>query len=240
MQNKVGFITYAHRGASHYCPENTLLSFYTGIYMGANGIETDIRSTKDGKLVLFHDDTLERVTGEKGSVADYTYDELQAFFVKKNDLKDKIITFEEFLARFNHFDITFAIELKVAGIEKTLADIIYKYGVENKCIITSFEIDYLKTMKEYAPKLRIGYLTSNIEDEVVQLLLGMGAYEICPEGKQVTKELVEIWHKYGLNVRAWGISDINVMAAVYNAGVDGMTVNFPDSLVSYIKQTSKA
>ena len=78
------FINYAHRGASEYLPENTMFAFYTGIYMGANGIETDIQRTKDGILVLFHDDTLTRVTGESGSIGDYTLAELQNFSVRKN------------------------------------------------------------------------------------------------------------------------------------------------------------
>ena len=56
------FINYAHRGASEYLPENTLLSFYTGVFMQANGIETDVRRTKDGVLVLFHDNTRPHVT----------------------------------------------------------------------------------------------------------------------------------------------------------------------------------
>ena len=51
-------INYAHRGASEYAPENTMSSFYLGLTMKANGIETDVQKTKDGKLVLFHDDTL--------------------------------------------------------------------------------------------------------------------------------------------------------------------------------------
>ena len=74
MQN---FVNYAHRGASEYLPENTLLAFYTGIYMGANGIETDVQRTRDGVLVLFHDDTLQRVTGQSGCIADYTFEQLQ-------------------------------------------------------------------------------------------------------------------------------------------------------------------
>ena len=233
------FINYAHRGASHYCPENTFLSFYTGVYMGANGIETDVQCTKDNVLVLFHDDTLDRVTGERGSIADYTYEELQAFFVKKEGLQDKIVRFEDFLARFRHFDLTFAIELKVGGVEQAVADMIFKYGLENKCIITSFQLDYLKVMRECAPTLRIGYLTSSIEESVVQELLDMGAYEICPKGDTVTKERVTAWHKQGLNVRAWGIANADIMKLVYDAGADGMTVNFPDWLVNYIKKKIK-
>lgn len=64
------FISYAHRGASEYAPENTMSSFYLGLEQGANGIETDVRRTKDGVLVLFHDQTLKRVIGETGRVAD--------------------------------------------------------------------------------------------------------------------------------------------------------------------------
>ncbi|MBS1484153.1 MAG: glycerophosphodiester phosphodiesterase, partial [Clostridium sp.] len=62
------FINYAHRGASAYAPENTLSAFYLGLEMGANGIETDIRRTKDGQLVLFHDATLEQAAGLQGGV----------------------------------------------------------------------------------------------------------------------------------------------------------------------------
>ena len=82
------FVNYAHRGASEYTPENTLMAFYTGLFMGANGIETDVQRCKDGTLVLFHDSTLLRVTGEAGSVEDYTFSQLQEFSVKKNGLED--------------------------------------------------------------------------------------------------------------------------------------------------------
>ena len=80
MQNR-NFINYAHRGASSYAPENTMSAFYLGLRRGANGIETDVQRTKDGVLVLFHDDTLKRVTGQEGSIQDYTYEELQGFDV---------------------------------------------------------------------------------------------------------------------------------------------------------------
>jgi len=66
------FVNYAHRGASAYAPENTFLAFYTGLYMGANGIERDVQMTKYGVLVLFHEDTITRLTGAEGSASDYT------------------------------------------------------------------------------------------------------------------------------------------------------------------------
>ncbi|MBR5139647.1 MAG: hypothetical protein IKV16_01205 [Clostridia bacterium] len=231
------FINYAHRGASTYCPENTMLSFYTGVYMGANGIETDVQRTKDGILVLFHDDTIKRVTGKEGSIADYTYEELRSFDVNTGALSDRIPTFDEFLRAFSHFDLTLAIELKVAGVEADTAALIRKYGLEEKVIITSFEFDYIAKMKELASDLRIGYLTSSTDKNTVDKLLDLGAYEICPKAQTLTKELVDEWHSLGLGVRAWGVYNTDIMKMAYELGVDGMTVNFPDKLVELIKNS---
>ena len=229
------FITYAHRGASEYCPENTFMSFYMGVHMGANGIETDVQRTKDGVLVLFHDDTLDRVTGADGTVADYTYSELCELWVKKGDLIDKIPTLDDFLCHFAFRDITFAIELKVDGCERDVADLIFKYGVEDRVVVTSFNLDYLRAFKEYSPTIRVGYLTCNVDEGCIKALADIGAEEICPKGEDMTKEKVELWHSLGLNVRAWGISDDEIMKKVYDIGADGMTVNFPDRLISYIR-----
>ena len=239
------FVNYAHRGASTYCPENTMLSFYTGMYMGANGIETDVQVTKDGVLVLFHDDTLNRILGIDGAIKDYTYAELLEHDVVNGSLRDKIPTFEDFLSHYAHFDITFAIELKVTGIEREVAAMIHKHGVADKVIVTSFIFDAIAEMKRVAPELRIGYLTKltrktedgsivDIADEIVSKVIALGAYEICPKGSDITAERVAEWKRLGLGVRAWGISDTDIMKKVYDAGADGMTVNFPDKLTEYI------
>lgn len=243
----MAFINYAHRGAPAYCPENTMLSFYTGMYMGANGIETDVQKTRDGVLVLFHDDTLNRILGIDGTIADFTYEELLQYKVKNGELSDIIPTFDDFLAHFKSFDITFAIELKVTGIEREVRDAIYKWGVQDKVVVTSFIFDAIAEMKRVAPELRVGFLTKLFRDpaidsivtdaseEVIKKLLDMGAYEICPKGSDITAERVAYWHSLGLGVRAWGISDTDVMKRVYEAGVDGMTVNFPDKLTELLK-----
>jgi len=233
------FVNYAHRGASTYCPENTMLSFYTGMYMEANGIETDVQITKDGVLVLFHDDTTNRILGVDGSIADYTYAELLEMDVKNGELADKIPTFEDFIIHFRNFDITFAIELKVRGIEQKVADMIHKYGIEDKVIITSFMFECIEEMRKCSPDLRVGYLTSKTDDSVIDALLAIGGEQFCPYGPKVTRELVDKWHAMGLNVRAWGIGDTDVMRSAYEAGVDGMTVNFPDKLTELLKNKAK-
>ena len=229
------FVNYAHRGASEYLPENTMLAFYAGIYMGANGIKTDVQRAKDGTLVLFHDDTLLRVTGQPGSVADYTFEQLRQFNVVKNGFADKIVSLEDFLRHFAFRDITFAIELKGAGVEKDTADLLRKYCLEEKAVVTSFELEYLKNFRAYAPEFQIGYLTESAEDSTLAVLKEMGAEEYCPEAHMMTPTLVEKWHGMGFRVRAWGVYNPDLMRHACACGADGMTVNFPDLLTAHLR-----
>jgi len=229
------FINYAHRGASEYLPENTFLSFYNGIYMGANGIETDVQKTKDGVLVLFHDDTITRVTGEEGSIKDYTFEELQKFNVSKNGFSDKIPSLEDFLGHFGHFPLTFAIELK-SDVAKETAEMLRKYKMQEKSVVTSFNFNYIKEIKEYAPEFKIGWLVREIDDKVAADLMAIGGEEICPKAEHLTEEIVGKFHTMGLNVRAWGVFNEDLMKNAVDCGADGMTVSFPDKLTEYIKK----
>ena len=230
-----GFVNYAHRGASHYAPENTVSAFDLGLSMGANGIETDVQLTGDGIAVLFHDDTLERMTGEPGAVCDYTYEELCRFWVVKEDRRDRIPTLEAFLDRYADKDITFALELKKPGTHKVVADAVRKYGIGNKTVVTSFLFEELLALRAYAPELTAGYLTKDIDDEKLQKMRQAGVDELCPKAAEITPEKVEYWHAQGFNVRAWGVFTPELMEQAYRAGVDGMTVNFPDLLTELMK-----
>lgn len=234
-ESKTHFINYAHRGASEYVPENTFLAFYTGLYMGANGIETDVHVTTDGVAVLFHDDTLDRVTGESGVVAEKSYAELEQMFVTKNEFRDKIVRFEDFLDKFSFRDLTFAIELKQKGTAKQVADILRKYDMKDKTVITSFDFESVCDMREYAPEFNAGFLAKKVTDELLSEMKKRNISEICPKATIVNEENVKKWHYEGFNVRAWGVSNEDLMKSVYEAGTDGMTVNFPDKLAEYIK-----
>ncbi len=230
------FVNYAHRGASAYYPENTMSAFYAGIEMNANGIETDIHKTKDGVLVMFHDDTLERVTDHTGRICDHTYEELLGVNVYNNDKTkiDKVPAFDDFLKYFSFRNLTFAIELKQDNIEKETVDIIEKYGICDKVIITSFSFEYLRRVKEYAPKYKIGYLYKD-DDNALEKVLSINGEQLCPYAKSITPEFVKEIKKTGLSIRAWGVSDEEIMRRLYDFGVDGMTVNFPDKLQMYVE-----
>ena len=234
-ESRTGFVNYAHRGASQYAPENTTMAFDLGLSMGANGIETDVQLTKDGVAVLFHDNTLERMTGKPGSVCDYTYEELRWFWVEKGILRDRIPTLQEFLDRYADKDITFALEIKAPAAYKAVADAVRSYGIDKKTVVTSFHFDALLDLRDYAPELTAGYLTKNIDETTLQKMRNAGIDELCPKAEEITAEKVTAWHEAGFNVRAWGVFNPELMEQAFHAGVDGMTVNFPDLLTALMK-----
>ena len=228
------FINYAHRGASSYAPENTMEAFHLGIRMGANGIETDVQRTKDGILVLFHDDTILRMTGKPGKIQDYTYDELLTMPVSNYGLSGRIPRLEEFLEAFAHLDLQFAIEFKEAFTEQQTIDLLDRFQMQEKTVLTSFKLECLMRAKLYAPQYKAGYLTDDVNPMVIKVLKTMGVEQVCPKGKLITPDLVEQLHGEGFSVRPWGVKSEARMQAIYDAGVDGMTVNFPDKLTAYM------
>lgn len=230
-------INYAHRGASEYAPENTLSSFYLGLLQGANGIETDVRKTKDGVLVLFHDNTLDRISNASGRLCDYTLSQLKDIKIFGNsttEFYDRIITLREFLEKFSSFDINFAIELKGADVEKETLEMVKEFGIMNKTTFTSFHFEYIKKIKELDQSARVGWLVSSIDDNVMEQLAQIHGEEIAPKAELLSDEDVKTFRNRGFGVRAWGVSNITLMKKMCMLGVDGMTVNFPDRLYEYL------
>lgn len=232
-------INYAHRGASEYAPENTFAAFYLGVEMSADGIETDVRRAKDGVLVLFHDDKLERVTGCAGSVSDYTYDELLkmnfGFYRGGRYKNERIVTLEDFLKYFSGKDLCFAVELKDGNIEEDTLNHIYKYGCSGKTTVTSFEPDYIKNIRKLDGSIKIGYLTADITEEILDKLEAQRIGEICPKAVNIGHEKVIMAKDRGFSVRAWGVRNTELMNKALECGVDGMTVNFPNKLAEALK-----
>lgn len=234
------FINYAHRGASAYAPENTMSAFKLGILLGANGIETDVMRTKDNILVLFHDQKLERLTGKIGKISDFTFHELldlNVCFSGNELLIDKIPSLETFLSYIATQDVSVALELKQTELEQDVIRLLDKYSMRDKVIITSFDFCDLKRVKETAGLYRIGYLADSVSEETISMLKSINGEQICPHANIITSDLVAHLHARNLSVRAWGVNNDKLMKYIYDCGVDGMTVNFPDLLTEYINRT---
>lgn len=205
---------------------------------GANGIETDVQRTKDGVLVLFHDDTLDRVSDGTGKLSDYTLKELRKLKIYGNSTTgfyDGILTLREFLEKFSQYDISFAIELKGEGVEEDTLNMIKEFGVLSKTTFTSFQFNYIKRVKELNAKARVGWLVFDVTDENIEQLLGIGGEEMAPRAGCITDEIMKKLRSINLGVRAWDVSNTGVMKQMCSFGVDGMTVNFPDRLYQYLR-----
>jgi glycerophosphoryl diester phosphodiesterase len=204
---------------------------------GANGIETDVQRTKDGVLVLFHDDTLDRVTDHQGRLCDHTLEELKKVKVRgnaKNGFFDRIPTLGEFLQKFSAYDLSFAIELKGEGVEEETLAAVKESGILKRTTFTSFRYESIQKIKSLDPTARVGWLTSSTDDKATRALLAIGGEEIAPKAELVTPALMEKWRKAGLGVRAWGVFNTALMEKMCRLRVDGMTVNFPDRLQAYL------
>lgn len=233
------FVVYAHRGASAYAPENTKVAFEKAIELKANGIELDLQKTKDGKIVIFHDDTIDNKSNGNGKILDYTYQELlELDFGSWFDIKyknQKIMLFEDFARNFLSRDLTFAIELKVLGIEKETLEIINKYKVHNNIYITSFMYNALENVRKIDSNVKLSWLIEDrINKDNIEKLLKINGNQICPKANLVSKEDIEFANNNGVGVRLWGINNEEIMQKVYKLNIEGMTVNFPDKLTELL------
>lgn len=235
------FVVYAHRGASAYAPENTKVAFEKAIELKANGIELDLQKTKDGKIVIFHDDYIDKKSNGSGKIEEYTYQELLeldfgSWFNDKYK-NEKIVLFEDFARDYLDKDLTFAIELKVLGIEQEIIKVINKYKTHNNIYITSFLYDALKNVRKIDSNIKLSWLIEDrIGKENIEMLLKINGTQICPRASLVSKEDIEFANNNEVGVRLWGINNEEIMQEVYKLNIEGMTVNFPDKLIELLNK----
>ena len=161
---------FAHRGFSGMYPENTMLAFEKAVQTeGCDGIEMDVHLTKDGEVVIIHDEKLDRTcVNGTGFVRDYTYEELKKFdvsfkFAGQCD-SQHVPALREYFELVKDTHIITNIELKTGifeypGIEKKVYDLIEEFGLKEKIIISSFNHFSIRRIKELCPDMECGLLT---------------------------------------------------------------------------------
>jgi glycerophosphoryl diester phosphodiesterase len=223
----------AHRGASGYEPENTRAAFDLAVSMGATAIETDLRQTVDGALVLFHDATVDRVTNGQGPVDDYTLAELRRLTVgtsaAETGPRNQILTLTELLDEYAA-QLPLVLEIKDARVTEPVVRAVVDRGLLDRVVVTSFLWYPLLDARELSPRLQIGFLTPSFDDDIVHRAARRGFQQICPHVSRLTAGQVQLAHDHGLMVRAWGIDDRRQIDLLYETGADGATVNWPDWL----------
>ena len=251
-QKERGFLkmkVIAHRGYSGRYPENTMLAFKKAVEVGCDGIELDIQLTKDGVVVIIHDEKIDRTTDGAGFVNDYTYEELRRFNAAKNfpgvtDFQ-YIPTFDEYCAWVSATDITTNIEIKTGhiyyeDIEKKMLDIIHSHGLDEKVMFSSFNHMSLVKVKELMPKGECGALLSERGIGNAGYYCHTHGFECYHPGYQgLTKEQVDGCKKYGIKINVWTVNTMHELEQLYEWGCDGIITNYPEVCRAWVEYKEK-
>ena len=236
---------FAHRGFSGKYPENTLLAFQKAIEAGADGAELDVQLTKDGEVVIIHDETIDRTTDGKGYVVDYTYDELSKFdasYVYRGQMGfNKIPTLREYFELVKDLNFITNVELKTGineylGIEEKVYDLIKEFKLEKKVIISSFNHFSVLRMKKIAPELKYGFLS---EDWIINAGAYTASHDVqCyhPRFNNLIPEVVEELKKNGLEINTWTVNKEEDIRDLINKKIDILIGNYPDLIKQIINE----
>lgn len=219
-------IIYSHRGDSLNAPENTLVSFYYAYLSESDGIETDVRLTKDNIPILIHDKTINRTSNSKlgGKVSNYTYKELLKLdfgLYKSRFYKGtKIVKLEDFLKYFSNKNMKYCIELKEkTGLEEII-QIIKKYNIENITLI-SFKYDILENVKKMFPDIKLGWIIYEINNINIKKALDLGINTIICLSICIKEDDVFECHNNNITLLAWGVNGRRDIKRLNQIGVDG-------------------
>lgn len=227
-------LNIAHRGASGTFPENTVSAFRAAVEAGADMCELDVQLSRDGAVVVIHDDTVERTTDGIGEVAELTLEELKRLDAgakfKGGPFKGaQIPTLDEvFSATSGKCGLN--IELKAGGLEHQVAQIMQARNALSDSIVSSFDWEYLKKIQQLNFNIRVGLLAEEKPVELMMNAVAMRAYSINPRWDMVTPDLCKAAHERGLKLYTWTVDADARMRALIESGVDGIMTNYPERL----------
>jgi glycerophosphoryl diester phosphodiesterase len=217
----------AHRGAAAYEPENTVRSFEKAFQLGADFVELDIRLSKDGVLVIIHDEVVDRTTNGSGFVRNLTLNQLKLLDAGKGG---KIPTLNEVLERFNEEKHKFFIEAKEPGLEEKLLKTIVEHEAQNRVTVTSFYHNVLKKIKERRKDIKLGVISACQPVNPEKLAKDAKANILLPKFQYVDNKVVKRAHKNSLNIIPWTINNKQDAEKMININVDGIVTDKPDIL----------
>lgn len=228
----------AHRGFSSIAPENTLAAFELAIARKANSIEFDIQLSADSVPVIFHDSTLDRITGVSGKVREQNLSQLQTLNAGKwfsDEFSDeKIPTLKEALGilknvdKFLYFDVKPHCEwsdAEVADFVNTLNE----RGIKEKCVITSFSDKFLAQVRWLDGDLAIGQIVANLEAYKTQLSQAVANRDnlISSQYRVLLSNpaLIQASRSQGVDIVAWTVDDRADMQKLIDLGITRIVTN---------------
>lgn len=228
---------WGHRGASGYAPENTLEAFDLSVKQGADGVELDVHLTRDGELVVTHDEEISRVSDGAGFVRDYTLRELKAFRFNKTHPQyadARIPTLREVYELLGPAGLTVNVELKNScylypGMEEACIELAAKMGMTGRVLYSSFNHYSVLHVKEIDPSLPCGLLYSATLYKPWDYARQLQMDALHPHySALVFPDACEGAHALGIRVHPWTVNGEEDMRLCLARGADAIITNFPD------------
>lgn len=241
----------AHRGASGTSPENTLAAFKKAIDSGADFIELDVHLSKDGKLIVMHDETVNRTTNGKGLIRELSLDQIKkldagswfnisyaGLTVPTLDEVVRLITDK----KQNNSKIKLLIEVKGSskkypGIEKILIEKINEFQCKDQCVVQSFDKQIIKNIAQLDSSITLHQL---IVGKIFPRRIPDFVQAINPNHYFVSKRKIEKLHSLNKKIFVWTVNKEKKMEKLISLGVDGIITNYPEKLKSIIQTNIKA
>jgi glycerophosphoryl diester phosphodiesterase len=230
----------AHRGYRARYPENTLAAFEAALDAGADMIELDVLLTKDRKVVVIHDESLDRTTSGQGPVSDHTLSELKALdagsWFDSRFRGERLPTLEEVLERMAG-RIPINIEIKRSAyeprplpdaIEKQIVELVARKNAVENVLISSFEWRVLERLAVVKKAPAIALLSRHPRlGNPLEACKRLAAFSWNPRGRSLRKDHVRKMHEAGVFVFPWQIDTREDMARMLDMEVDGLIVDDP-------------
>jgi len=231
---------FAHRGETTCYPENTLEAFSAAVEMEADGIELDVHLSKDGEIVVAHDERLERVCDGTGYLNDHTLKELKSLDFSKTlpGAVCRIPTLSEVFSLVKPSALSINIELKntvrlYPELPEKLLALVKEYGMEERVIYSSFNHYSLMHIKKVNPDAKIGllYEFGMIDPWVYANYVKADAVHPHYYVIAALPETVERCHENAVSVNVWTVDDPDAIKLMLKCGVDIIITDKPDIAV---------
>ena len=229
---------FAHRGASAYAPENTLAAFGLAREMGADGIELDVQMTKDGEVVVIHDERVERTTDGTGWVKDLTLDQIKTLNASMGNEQypnEKIPTLDEVFDLLDDSQMMINIEIKDSrvpypGLDEKVLEMIDQRDWEYRINMSSFNHITLAHIRQIGSLVYTGVLFQDVLYEPWNYAHQLWATGLHPHFRYVDSvpNLVEESHNSLLEINTWTVNEVADIDRMLARDVDAIITNFPD------------
>lgn len=253
------FWIIAHRGFSGRFPENTMLAFEQAATLDVDALEFDVHATRDGRIVVIHDATLQRTTNISGSVADHTWDELKKADAGYQFDPDRTGEFpyrgkgisipllENVFKSFPSMKMVIEIKQTMPAIEEHVYRLIRKYQMEDKVIIASEQYEPLARFRDLSKQTATSLCAAEALTFYQLFRMHLGnfyqsfgdAMQIPPKfrgSSVVTPAFVKAIRRKGMVLHVWTVNDPDQMRQLMQLGVDGIISDYPDRLLAIAGQ----